>query len=69
MKCPSCNSTKDITGHEYPDVYDGVAYWTCDKCGCRWHRWPKNDPIRKNLEKCIGSPMYLKIREKPRGAK
>lgn len=29
----------EVIGVEIRGLYDGVAYWTCPKCGARWHRW------------------------------
>lgn len=29
----------DVIGHAVPGLYDGVAYWSCPRCGAAWQRF------------------------------
>lgn len=53
--CHKCAAPQaDFIGVEISGVYDGVAYWRCEKCGHEWHRWPKTDRIAIRLEQSLG---------------
>lgn len=43
LTCPHCGETRDIIGIEIPEVFDGVLFWDCDRCGRAFHRWPEGD--------------------------
>jgi hypothetical protein len=63
MDCPNgCDNTRtvqrddgtewtgsDVIGVEVPGLYDGIAYWACPKCGCKWHRFTAPGRIRDHL--------------------
>ena len=34
--CPLCGG--EPIGHEVQGVYDGVLFWSCQKCGTAWER-------------------------------
>ena len=38
-ECPNCGEDEDLCGQEVPELYDGISYWHCLKCGCGWNRW------------------------------
>lgn len=50
--CPVCGDTEGSSrmGVEVRGVYDGICYWTCMKCGARWHRFPEGDRRRGAVE-------------------
>jgi len=45
-ECPAC-SGQDVSGHERPEVCDGVLFWSCADCG---HTWPRfTSPLSDGL--------------------
>lgn len=38
--CGNCHDVMpgNLIGHEIPDVYDGVLFWSCTTCGWSWSR-------------------------------
>ena len=50
-KCPNDCNKDQLIGVEVRGLYDGVCYWTCRKCGARWHRFPAGDYRRERVEK------------------
>lgn len=49
----------EVIGVQIPELYDGVAYWACPKCGARWHRFPAPGRIRDAL--AISDPDILDV--------
>lgn len=47
LRCPDCKAEDhEIMGHEVPEIYDGILYWSCMGCGFAWPRdW--ETPYRK----------------------
>lgn len=53
MTCTNCKVADDFTGIEVPGVYDGVAYWSCNRCGYKWHRFSKDDWRHDSLNRFL----------------
>lgn len=39
LRCPECKAeAKSVIGHEDPNVFDGILYWSCGVCTFAWPR-------------------------------
>ena len=43
--CPKCGGK--ATAVEVAEIYDGIAYFRCEPCKVKWHRFGKDQPHRR----------------------
>lgn len=48
--CPSCQTTDYAEAIKVPEVYPGIAFWSCANCDVDFHELPPYDGWRLRLE-------------------
>lgn len=64
LTCPNCKAgVESLWGHEDPNVYDGVLYWSCGVCTWAWSRdWSSHDLRRYAAENAV--ELHNQIRQR-----
>lgn len=55
-RCPvnGCDLPVGPLANVVVTIHDSILYWTCGRCGAKWHRHPEGHPLRAKAVLYVG---------------